>query len=366
MKIRCPNCGSPVIVKGNRWECGWCGNFGGIGSLHPSEQAKLLRPPAGENLEALERGVFAILEGMREFYGSDDAAKDPTWQLAVHAVSNALIPASNRTEGNLRRLQAFFRRYAVCTPEEVLSAAESGTPAFDSRFHLSGDTLGSFWQELLPRLSSTGDSRSLPHSLDQILDGWSETEAFFTGADSAQRRQELESALAAHRRSYSLLHPNLTALEDAVRRWDFSQYEWACRDLLIAAFPETAGRWSPEEVDNMITMDVLWEAAQQNPDTGIDMMKLLLDTAESHLQEPEVARELLSWDLHDMLMEEPVQRRLFQRLPHDERLMGQLFSSAYAGTPLNDLAEACGRLGTPELQTRLQELLERNPFYRNT
>ena len=66
MKIRCPNCGSPVIVKGNRWECGWCGNFGGIGSLHPSEQAKLLRPPAGENLEALERGVFAILEGMRE------------------------------------------------------------------------------------------------------------------------------------------------------------------------------------------------------------------------------------------------------------------------------------------------------------
>ena len=26
-------------------------------------------------------------------------------------------------------------------------------------------------------------------------------------------------------------------LEDMVRRWDFDENEWACRDLLIAAFP---------------------------------------------------------------------------------------------------------------------------------
>lgn len=30
---RCPNCGSPVRVHGNRWECGWCGNHGDITSL---------------------------------------------------------------------------------------------------------------------------------------------------------------------------------------------------------------------------------------------------------------------------------------------------------------------------------------------
>ena len=41
--IRCPHCGSPVIIRGNRWECGWCGDFGGVSSLQPSEKAKLMQ-----------------------------------------------------------------------------------------------------------------------------------------------------------------------------------------------------------------------------------------------------------------------------------------------------------------------------------
>ncbi len=41
MAIRCPHCGSPVIIRDSRWECGWCGDFGALSSLHPSERAKL-------------------------------------------------------------------------------------------------------------------------------------------------------------------------------------------------------------------------------------------------------------------------------------------------------------------------------------
>lgn len=41
MAIRCPHCGSPVRVRGNRWECGWCGDFGALSSLPASERAKL-------------------------------------------------------------------------------------------------------------------------------------------------------------------------------------------------------------------------------------------------------------------------------------------------------------------------------------
>ena len=26
--IRCPNCGSQAMVKGDQWECGWCGDYG--------------------------------------------------------------------------------------------------------------------------------------------------------------------------------------------------------------------------------------------------------------------------------------------------------------------------------------------------
>lgn len=41
MTIRCPHCGSPVMIRDRQWECGWCGDSGGIGSLPPSERAKL-------------------------------------------------------------------------------------------------------------------------------------------------------------------------------------------------------------------------------------------------------------------------------------------------------------------------------------
>ena len=40
--IRCPHCGSPVMVRGNRWECGYCGDFGEISSLQPTEKAELV------------------------------------------------------------------------------------------------------------------------------------------------------------------------------------------------------------------------------------------------------------------------------------------------------------------------------------
>lgn len=43
MTIRCPYCGSPVRIRGSRRECGYCGDFHSISSLHPSERAKLIQ-----------------------------------------------------------------------------------------------------------------------------------------------------------------------------------------------------------------------------------------------------------------------------------------------------------------------------------
>lgn len=28
--MRCPTCGDPVQIRGSRWECGWCGDFGNL------------------------------------------------------------------------------------------------------------------------------------------------------------------------------------------------------------------------------------------------------------------------------------------------------------------------------------------------
>ena len=220
--IRCPHCGSPVRIRGNRWECGWCGDFGGISSLPPSEKAKLMQ------------------------------AATPTIQVTV----------------------------------TVTDTSEEETPRRFSR----------------------------------------------------------------------------AELEDMVRRWDFSENEWACRDMLIAAFPEAVSSWSEEELAEMDTMDLLVETSQREPETALEMVKLLLNTAEEHLQDKEIASQLLNWDMYDLLVSDDMLPLLVEELKYDDQLACQLFQSGYVGQPQEKILNACGRLGEKDLQRKLLNLLNHNPF----
>ena len=220
--IRCPHCGSPVRVRGSRWECGYCGDFGSISSLQPSEKAKLIQ------------------------------AAEPSIHVTV----------------------------------TVTDTSEEEPPRRFSR----------------------------------------------------------------------------AELEDMVRRWDFDENEWACRDLLIAAFPEAASRWSAEELAEMETSDFLAETAEHNPETAIQMMKLLLDTAETHLQNPEVPQFLLGNELYDLCLSGYVRPRLLEHLKSDDRLARQLFQSAYVDSPQEDILLSCTQLGEEVLCQKLLELLAGNPF----
>lgn len=224
--IRCPHCGSPVMVRGNRWECGWCGDFGSISSLHPSEKAKLMQAAA------------------------------PSVQVTI-----------------------------------TVTGAEDGP-----------------------------DEENSPRS--------------FSRAE----------------------------LEDMVHRWDFDENEWACRDLLLAAFPDAVRRWSLEEQQDMLTMDVLLGVSEYDPHTAIRMMQLLLDTAEEQLTKKRVAEQLFSWDLHDLLIKDDMQPLLLEELKWDDHFASQLFQSAYVGDPQESLLEACDRFGESELKEHLQTLLSENPY----
>ena len=222
--IRCPHCGSPVMVRGNRWECGWCGDFGSTSSLFPSERAKLV---------------------------SEESKPQITLSFTV--------------------------------------SVEDTTPP--------------------PR------------------------------------------------------HFTRTELMDMVRRCDFSENEWACRDLLIADFPDAVRRWTAEELEDMDTQELLYETGDSDPQTAVQMMKLLLDTAESHLQEPEVAEQLLGCDMYDLCLNQFVQAPLLKQLKHDDRLAQQLFQSAYVGDAQEDLLDACDWFGEAELKNRLYSLLTQNPHF---
>ena len=220
--IRCPHCGSPVMVRGRWWECGYCGDCGKISSLHPSEKAKLMQ--------------------------------------AAAPVVQATVTVTDSSEEE---------------PPRRFSRAE---------------------------------------------------------------------------------------LEDMVRRWNFSEDEWACRDLLIAAFPEAVRRWSTDELSEMDTMDLLVETGEHDPETAIQMMKLLLDTAESHLQDPEPAYFLLGNELYDLCLSGYIRPRLLDHLKTDDRLARQLFQSAYVGSPQEDILLSCSQLSERGLRQKLLDLLACNPF----
>ena len=227
-KIRGPHCGSPVRIRGQRWDCTWCGDFGSLASLAPAQKAKLVQA--------------------------------------------------------IQMQQAEQRSH---TPNQHI-------------------------------------------------------------AEYSQDDQQPA--------------PDYATLEDAVRRWDFSRYEWACRDLLLAAFPKAASRFTPAQRAEMDTMDLLLGVADTDPDTAIAMMELLLNTAEEHLQQKDVARQLLDWDCFDLLLREEIQTRLVEELEWNHRLARQLFQSAYVDLPQEELIQTCGRLGKQELQQRLLALLAQNPY----
>ena len=151
-------------------------------------------------------------------------------------------------------------------------------------------------------------------------------------------------------------------LEDMVHRWDFDENEWACRDLLLAAFPDAVRRWSLEEQQDMLTMDVLLGVSEYDPHTAMRMMQLLLDTVEEQLTKKGVAEQLFSWDLHDLLIKDDMQPLLLEELKWDDHFASQLFQSAYVGDPQESLLEACDRFGESELKEHLQTLLSENPY----
>ena len=233
MTIRCPHCGSPVMVRGFWWECGYCGDCGKISSLHPSEKAKLLRA----------------------------AASSVQVTITVTGLSDESVESEEETS---------------------------------------------------PRSFSKAE------------------------------------------------------LEDMVRRWDFSGNEWACRDLLIAAFPEAVRFWSAEELSEMDTMELLGKVGARKPEVGIQMMKFLLDTTERHLQEPEVAEQLLENDLYELCRNQTVQPKLLEALMQNKRLAAQVFQSAYVGDLQEGLLEACDWFGESMLKEYFQSLLTQNPYFKES
>lgn len=77
-----------------------------------------------------------------------------------------------------------------------------------------------------------------------------------------------------------------------------------CRNFSHSDLGCIVSRWTAEELEDMDTQDLLSETGEKNPETAIDMMKLLLDTVGDKLHDREGAYQFLGWDMDGLLRDQ--------------------------------------------------------------
>ena len=358
---RCPHCGSPIKIRGNRWECGWCGDFGSLSSLKGASRIK----PSQESvpgLQELERGVWQILKGM-EVHSPEDY-KEPAFRLALYAMSHGLLNAGSSGGFGFSLVRTFLQKYPIFAYEDFQKGISSGTPVFSREFSIAGEDMGTFWQNLLPQLPSSGTDGDFPDWLTDIFTGWSLVEHLFLGSTEDLIYTAITDMFHSHWRRYRMTHFPIDDLRSSIEQWDFDENESiCCRDFLIASFPEAASSFPPEKLEEMDIAELLEAMAEAQPKTALNMMKLLLDTAQDHLMEPDAAQALLGEMLYDLCINDSFLPVLLPQLEKDEALARQLFQSAYADYPQECILEACQDWGLVSLARHLKALLEKNSFF---
>ena len=156
----CPRCGSPVMLHGDRWECGWCLDSGDLSALSRTRTRTELRARilCGVDFSQTWADLKAELEKLVPQHA---AALLPSLRhAAVYQISRSPSPEGGPVEpSRLADMRAFFAgNEAFALPETIAVRMERGERLFEEEGVLSGDRFGSFWQSLLDALEEEGAS----------------------------------------------------------------------------------------------------------------------------------------------------------------------------------------------------------------
>lgn len=263
-----------------------------------------------------------------------------------------------------RQLLALFldARPGLCTYAQAARSVEGAQPLFAPEGEVSDQVCGLFWQRLLAALPPcTQTARAQPPVAD-LLDGLSRCFHLFRGdPENSSRWDALQAAFFRHWEAHAAAHPDRTAAQEAVARWDFSQLPMACRDLVLAAFPQAAGPWTQEELVDLDLPDLFGALYPQDPALVLAMWRLLLDTAP--LNEPEAAEYLL-YDAMELVWlgaENASLSPILQTLAAEPVFARQVFLAAYTGLPQQTLLDHCR---DPQAKQTFLSLLTDNPRWK--
>ena len=380
--MRCPNCGAAVKIRGDQWECGWCGDFGRLRRVvrEPAE-----RPEASEAERRRAEVRAQLLARCREAWqGAERAlvralgrgrdvevpglAQAALYEIGLGLAEAGRQPAPERLEALSRLLLTTQALGRLTTPRAVQEAADRGEPLFAREGELTEARCGAFWAALLDALPRGEDPWFPSRPLADLLWQMGELHSCFSGEEDGCRRcRELEDALYPHWRRHGVCRPDAARACRLLRRGNFPAGEDICREILVAAYPRLAEEYPLEDLACAAWDGLIRARLETDPPLAVAMWRTLLNAAGPGLAENEgLARVLLP----DWIEPEWLQRGTESPLPallaalEEEDFARQVFQSASVAGLQRDLLRACGLAGRREQGEKLLDLLRRSPFPR--
>lgn len=373
--MRCPWCGSPVMIRGSSWECGWCGDFG-----------SLQRTPAKKSQNTAQITLTLSFVYHVDLPETWTRLKKALGQLApknillsqllgkvlLHNISTGIQRAGVLPD---EKKAAELRTFLTTTTDlnlgenadEIMRDVKRGV-LFREEAALSETDCGTFWTELLStRPVEDYYNHVDPDGLFELFSELSSAYAYFGGkkdeemGEAQDYRNTLEEAYHTHWQNKVLLHPDVERAKRLLAQGKFPDYEDICREILLVEYPEEVPHETAEDFDELSWKRILDNVFADDPEKGMEMWRRLLDVAEPNLKTNAKTAEklLLDWDW----LESPTDDQALPLLValDDERFVSQLFESAYLDRLQFNVLEICQDCGEETLARHCMDLALKNP-----
>ena len=237
--MRCPWCGSgPVTIRGDRWECGWCGDCGRL--KRPAtvtfRVSFVYRVDLFETWDKLKTALAAAVPGR------DAGLRPLLGRVLLYAVSAGVRRRGTAIAAQKwQELETFLKETrdlcADLPAAGTLRAVRAGV-LYEREAELSEAVCGTFWAELISALTPEQYYGGESEGISDLLHELSAAYAYFGGEEgeemglAQERGNAWEAAFYRRWRESVLLHP------DAARANPHLGSETRGRGLKLALNPE--------------------------------------------------------------------------------------------------------------------------------
>ena len=369
--MRCPWCGSPVMIRGSSWECGWCGDSGSL-KRTPLQQPEITLTLSFVYHVDLPETWNDLKKALGQLAPKNTLLSQLLGKVLLHNISTGIQNAGALPD---EKKAAELRTFLTTTTdlnlgenaEEIMRDAKRGV-LFCEEATLSETDCGTFWTELLSTRPVEDYYNHIdPDGLFELFSELSSAYAYFGGkkdeemGEAQDYQNALEEAYNTHWQNKVLLHPNVERAKRLLAQGEFPDYEDICREILLVEYPEEVPHETAEDFDELSWESILDDVFASNTAKGIQMWRRLLDIAEPSLKTDAKTAEklLLDWDWLDSPSHDQV--LLLLTALDDERFVSQIFESASIGRLQLDVLNACRDSGQEILGQHCLELALKNP-----